>query len=299
MLVAFSVAPSGGGTSDSVHDAVAAAVRVVRDSGLPHRTDAMFTTIEGEWDECLAVVKAAVEAVGAYGTRTSLVLKADIRPGRTGELDAKVERLEAALARLDDATADEPAGGPGQEPSDDRTGDDGSGDDGAAGRPDDAHPTHADGPVPAPAAAAATVPVAAATTADAGSPTPARTAAAPEVLEVLARFVAAEPLVILDSGGDAMLPPGGVGAVATNDEAVCVRCRPNARVLVTDAAPPAELNLVELSRTVVRTPWGRLRAVTPTDEVYWSDEVGADSVTVAVWADAPSDPSGVWVELAP
>jgi len=48
MLVAFSVAPSGGDTSgDSVHDAVAAAVKVVRDSGLPNQTDAMFTTIEG------------------------------------------------------------------------------------------------------------------------------------------------------------------------------------------------------------------------------------------------------------
>lgn len=47
MLVAFSVAPSGGRDTDSVHDAVAAAVAIVRESGLPHRTDAMFTTIEG------------------------------------------------------------------------------------------------------------------------------------------------------------------------------------------------------------------------------------------------------------
>ncbi|WAB80850.1 thiamine-binding protein [Microcella daejeonensis] len=98
MIVAFSVAPSGGTSSDSVHDAVAAAVRVVRGSGLPHRTSSMFTEIEGEWDEVMAVVRAATEAVGAYGSRVSLVLKADIRPGRTGELDGKLERLEAAIA---------------------------------------------------------------------------------------------------------------------------------------------------------------------------------------------------------
>ncbi|GAA4284013.1 MTH1187 family thiamine-binding protein [Brevibacterium daeguense] len=99
MLVAFSVAPTGGGDpSGSVHDAVAAAVKVVRESGLPHQTDAMFTTIEGEWDEVFAVVKQATEAVGKFGPRVSLVLKADIRPGRTGELTAKVERLEQALA---------------------------------------------------------------------------------------------------------------------------------------------------------------------------------------------------------
>ncbi|MCU1410670.1 MAG: thiamine-binding protein [Rhodoglobus sp.] len=97
MLVAFSVAPSGGDSDGSVHEAVAAAVRVVRDSGLPNRTDAMFTTIEGEWDEVFAVVKAATEAVGAFGPRVSLVLKADIRPGYTGELDGKLQRLERAL----------------------------------------------------------------------------------------------------------------------------------------------------------------------------------------------------------
>ncbi|CAM3207496.1 thiamine-binding protein [Nocardioides dubius] len=98
MLVAFSVAPSGTGRADaSVSDAVAAAVQVVRDSGLPNRTDPMFTTIEGTWDECFDVVKRATEAVAPFGSRVSLVVKADIRPGFEGELDAKLERLDAAL----------------------------------------------------------------------------------------------------------------------------------------------------------------------------------------------------------
>jgi uncharacterized protein YqgV (UPF0045/DUF77 family) len=100
MLVAFSVAPSGGSNPDaSVHDAVAAAVRIVRDSGLPNSTDSMFTTIEGEWDEVFDVIKRATDAVGAFGPRVSLVLKADIRPGHTGELTGKVERLEEAISR--------------------------------------------------------------------------------------------------------------------------------------------------------------------------------------------------------
>jgi uncharacterized protein (TIGR00106 family) len=97
MLIAFSVAPSG--TGDSVSEAVADAVRVVRESGLPNHTDAMFTTIDGDWDECMDVVRRACEAVGRHGSRVSLVLKADIRPGHTGELTGKVERLEAALER--------------------------------------------------------------------------------------------------------------------------------------------------------------------------------------------------------
>ena len=99
MLVAFSVAPSTSTEQGSVHDAVAAAVQVVRDSGLPNQTDSMFTTIEGSWDECLAVVKQACEVVGRFGPRVSLVLKADIRPGYSGELSGKAERLEAALNR--------------------------------------------------------------------------------------------------------------------------------------------------------------------------------------------------------
>ncbi len=100
MLVAFSVAPSGTSTADgSVHDAVAAAVRIVRESGLPNHTGSMFTEIEGEWDEVFAVIKQATDAVAAFGSRVSLVIKADIRPGYAGEIDAKVERLEAALER--------------------------------------------------------------------------------------------------------------------------------------------------------------------------------------------------------
>ena len=97
MIVAFSISPSAGDETGGVSEAVAEAVRVVRASGLPNETNAMFTNIEGEWDEVMAVVKQAVEAVTAASPRVSLVLKADIRPGYTGQLTAKVERIEQAL----------------------------------------------------------------------------------------------------------------------------------------------------------------------------------------------------------
>lgn len=98
MLVAFSVAPSGSDSSGSVAKAVAEAVRIVRESGLPNETNAMFTLIEGEWDEVMDVVKRAAEAVQASAPRVSLVLKADIRPGYTGQLAAKVQRIEEHLS---------------------------------------------------------------------------------------------------------------------------------------------------------------------------------------------------------
>ncbi|MFP5020127.1 thiamine-binding protein [Pseudonocardia phyllosphaerae] len=115
MLFAFSIAPSGGtgsadgdgsgdGSDGGVSAAVAEAVRVVRESGLPNETTSMFTTIESEtWDEGMAVVKQAVEAVTAVAPRVSLVLKADIRPGYTGQLSAKVDRVEERLRGDDGA----------------------------------------------------------------------------------------------------------------------------------------------------------------------------------------------------
>jgi uncharacterized protein (TIGR00106 family) len=95
MLIAFSVTPLGVG--EGVGEIVAEAVRVVRASGLPNQTDSMFTMIEGDWDEAMAVVKSAVDAVAARAPRVSLVLKADIRPGVTDGLTSKVETIERYL----------------------------------------------------------------------------------------------------------------------------------------------------------------------------------------------------------
>ena len=98
MIVAFSLSPMSSDATGSVTEAVAAAVRVVRDSGLRCETNAMFTNIEGEWDEVMAVVKRAIDVVAEVSPRVGLVLKADIRPGFDGQITAKVERIEEALS---------------------------------------------------------------------------------------------------------------------------------------------------------------------------------------------------------
>ncbi|MFI6811077.1 MTH1187 family thiamine-binding protein [Nonomuraea sp. NPDC050328] len=95
MIIAFSITPLGVG--EAVAEPVARAVKVVRESGLPNRTDAMFTTIEGDWDEVMAVVKQAVDAVAEVAPRVSLVLKADLRPGVTDAMTTKLESLERHL----------------------------------------------------------------------------------------------------------------------------------------------------------------------------------------------------------
>jgi uncharacterized protein (TIGR00106 family) len=95
MIAAFSITPLGGGASVSA--SVAEAVRLVRESGLPNETNAMFTNVEGEWDEVMSLIKACVMKVGESAPRVSLVIKVDHRPGVTGALRHKVESVERRL----------------------------------------------------------------------------------------------------------------------------------------------------------------------------------------------------------
>jgi uncharacterized protein (TIGR00106 family) len=95
VIAAFSVSPLGAG--DSVGDLVAECVRIVRASGLPNETNAMFTNVEGEWDEVMGVIKQCVDHVAAHAPRVSVVVKIDHRPGHDGALTGKVERVERRL----------------------------------------------------------------------------------------------------------------------------------------------------------------------------------------------------------
>lgn len=102
MLFSFSIAPATTDTSDaSMAHIVARAVKVIQESGLPQETGPMFTTVEGDWDEVMPVVKRACEAVAEVSPRVSLVLKADLRPGQVDALHGKVERLNAELQLVD------------------------------------------------------------------------------------------------------------------------------------------------------------------------------------------------------
>jgi uncharacterized protein (TIGR00106 family) len=96
MLAAFSITPLGVGAS--VGAPVADAVRLVRESGLPNETNAMFTNVEGDWDEVMALLKRCVETAAAGAPRVSVVMKIDYRPGIEGALAGKVDSVERRLA---------------------------------------------------------------------------------------------------------------------------------------------------------------------------------------------------------
>jgi uncharacterized protein (TIGR00106 family) len=95
VIAAFSISPIGVG--ESVSQQVAEVVRLVRESGLPNETNAMFTNVEGDWDEVMAVIRACTMKVAETAARVSVVIKIDHRTGVTGGLRHKVEAIEARL----------------------------------------------------------------------------------------------------------------------------------------------------------------------------------------------------------
>ena len=94
-LVAVAIAPLGVG--DELANDVAEVVKVIRSSGLPNRTTSMFTEIEGEWDEVMKVVKDATFVLASKGIRTEVILKADVRPGFSNMIQAKVDKVNDIL----------------------------------------------------------------------------------------------------------------------------------------------------------------------------------------------------------
>ncbi len=96
-LVAVAIAPFGEG--EELSEYVAAACKVIADSGLKYKTSSMFTEIEGEWDDVMRVVKDATFVLAEKGIRTEVILKADIRTGYKNMMDEKLDRLAKASVK--------------------------------------------------------------------------------------------------------------------------------------------------------------------------------------------------------
>lgn len=94
-VAAVAIAPSGVGAELSEY--VAQAISVIRESGLPNETNAMFTNIEGNLDDVLRVVRDATMVLAEQGYRTGVSLKLDIRPGFSGQLKEKPQLVDEII----------------------------------------------------------------------------------------------------------------------------------------------------------------------------------------------------------
>ncbi len=96
-IVAVSITPIGKEVSVSKY--VAAAERVLLDKpGIKRQIGPMFTTLEGELDEIMQVIREMQEAVFATGVeRLSTSIKIDDRRDKTITMDGKIKAVEEKL----------------------------------------------------------------------------------------------------------------------------------------------------------------------------------------------------------
>jgi uncharacterized protein (TIGR00106 family) len=97
VLLDFSMTPLGKG--ESVSPYVARCLAVVAASGLDYRLHAMGTTVEGELDQVLDVVRRCFAALESDCVRISCSIKIDYRKGPGGRLDSKVQKVESLIGR--------------------------------------------------------------------------------------------------------------------------------------------------------------------------------------------------------
>ncbi|OGH01103.1 MAG: hypothetical protein A2600_11350 [Candidatus Lambdaproteobacteria bacterium RIFOXYD1_FULL_56_27] len=97
VLVEFSLSPMDKG--ESVSKEVSRSLEIIDKSGLPYRLGPMGTTLEGEWDEVMAVLKACYETMAKDCRRITGTVKIDARTGQTGRLQNKTQKLESLLKK--------------------------------------------------------------------------------------------------------------------------------------------------------------------------------------------------------
>lgn len=95
VIVELSIFPMDKGESLSPY--VTRAVEVIQKSGLPYVFGPMSTSIEGEWDEVLAVVDACYKTLEPDCHRILVHFRADCRKGRHQGLKEKIESVQAKM----------------------------------------------------------------------------------------------------------------------------------------------------------------------------------------------------------
>ena len=97
MLVAFSIFPVG--AAESLSSEVVKIIDIIDKSGLSYKMSAMSTTVEGEWDEIMALINKCRLKLKENNNRIYLNLVMDDRTDATDRLKGKVDSIENKLNR--------------------------------------------------------------------------------------------------------------------------------------------------------------------------------------------------------
>jgi uncharacterized protein (TIGR00106 family) len=97
VVLDFTIFPLDKG--ESVSPYVARCLDIIDRSGLDYRCHAMGTTLEGDLDALLALVKQCFDALAVDCDRIECSVRLDYRKGRAGRLEGKVASIEQKLGR--------------------------------------------------------------------------------------------------------------------------------------------------------------------------------------------------------
>lgn len=96
MLAEFNIIPVGAG--ESMGDSIASVIKIVDESGLPYKVNAMGTIVEGGWDDVMNVIKKCHEEVMRKAPRLQSSIQIDLRPSKPQ--DRLTEKLKSVENRL-------------------------------------------------------------------------------------------------------------------------------------------------------------------------------------------------------
>lgn len=97
VLLEFSMYPTDQG--ESVSKFVGRSLEIIDESGLDYRLGPMGTTIEGEMDEVLDVVRRCFDRMSQDCNRIAVNVKIDWRRGPGGRLTGKVDSVKKKTGR--------------------------------------------------------------------------------------------------------------------------------------------------------------------------------------------------------
>lgn len=92
VIIDFSIFPVDKG--ESVSRYVSRAVKIIKSSGLSYRLGPMGTSIEGEWEEVMALVNRCFDALKEDCSRVYMTIKVDYRRGVSGRMERKIQSVE-------------------------------------------------------------------------------------------------------------------------------------------------------------------------------------------------------------
>lgn len=97
MLAEFSIVPIG--KTESLSTYIAEVLKIVDSSGVAYQVGPMGTTLEGDWDEVMGVIRRCHDKMREFSDRVLTRVSIDDRKGAVGRIKGKIESVESKMGK--------------------------------------------------------------------------------------------------------------------------------------------------------------------------------------------------------